>query len=105
MSGQQKFTYKYGWIKGQFHFKFHNIASRKDKSANSYKRTCQIPYAGFLSDLQRDSDEEETILKLGAKILFPLRAGATFSRFVIKHRNTEAVEDVKTAVLKRTHSF
>ena len=38
---------------------FQIIASQKDKPANHYKRTCQVPYTPFLSDLQRDSDEEQ----------------------------------------------
>ena len=47
------------------------LTSYKDKSAKRYKRTCQIPYASFLSNLQRDSDEEEVLLEPGAKIVFP----------------------------------
>ena len=51
--------------------------------------------ATFLEDLQRDSDEEEIILKPGEKIVFPLKSGVHFQRFIIKHRNTEDVEEVK----------
>ena len=34
----------------------------------------------------------------GAKIVFPFQAGASFSRFVINHRKTEAFEDFKRAL-------
>ena len=77
---------------------FQIMDSHKDKPANRYKRTCQVPYTTFLSDLKRDSDEEEIILKPGAKIVFPIQAGASFSRFIVKHRNTNAKEDVKRAL-------
>ena len=68
----------------------------KYKPANRYKRTCQAPYPStFLADLQRDSDDEEIILKPGEKIVFPLKDGVHFQRFIIKHRNTEDIEEVK----------
>ena len=67
----------------------------KDKPANRYKRTCQVPYPStFLADLQRDSDEE-IVMKPGEKIVFPLKTGVHFPRFIIKHRNTEDIEEVK----------
>ena len=34
-------------------------------------------------------------MKPGEKIVFPLIKGAHFSRFIVKHRNTEDVEEVK----------
>ena len=68
----------------------------KDKPANRYKCTCQAPYPStFLADLQKDSDDEEIILKPGEKIVFPPSKGAHFSRFIVKHRNTDDIEEVK----------
>ena len=34
-------------------------------------------------------------MKTGEKIVFPLQVGAHFPRFIIKHRNTEDIEEVK----------
>ena len=34
-------------------------------------------------------------MKPGEKIVFPLKAGVHFQRFIIKHRNTEDIEEVK----------
>ena len=62
-----------------------SVSSNKDKSAKRYKRTCQIPYASFLSDLQRDSDEEEIFMEPGAMTIFPFRSGASFTRFIVNH--------------------
>ena len=75
--------------------------SHKDKPANRYKRICQVPYGTFLAGLQNDSDEE-IILKLGAKITLPVKAGASFSNFIIKHRNTKGIEEVKRVLEKDT---
>ena len=69
--------------------------SHEDKPATRYKRTCQVSYTTFLSELQQDSDDEEIIMKPGAKIVFPFRAGAHFSIFIVKYRNTEDIEKVK----------
>ena len=74
---------------------FRIIVIHKNKLANRFIRSCQVPYTTFFLELQRDSDEEEIIMKQGAKIVFPFQAGASFSRFIIKNWNTEAVEDVK----------
>ena len=59
----------------------------------------KVPYQSvFLADLQKDSDDEDIVMKPGEKIVFPLRAGAHFQRFNIKHRNTVDLERVKEAL-------
>ena len=37
-------------------------------------------------------------MKPGEKIVFPFRAGAHFSRFIVKFRNTVDIEEVKTVL-------
>ena len=48
-----------------------------------------------MTDLHRDSEDEGTFLDAGDKIFFPCRVNTHFPIFVIKHRKTEAIEDVK----------
>ena len=37
-------------------------------------------------------------MKPGEKIVFPLKTGAHFSRFIVKHRNTMDIEEVKAVL-------
>ena len=67
----------------------------KDKPAKRYKRTCQVPYSSYLSDLQRDSEDDEEQVNLELRVELPGLEGPNFKNFVIKHRNTTAIEDVK----------
>ena len=66
----------------------------KDKTAKRYQCTCQFPYSSFISDFQRDSDEEG-VVEIGLRVELPFPTGSNFKEFSILHQNTESVEDVK----------
>ena len=84
---------------------FRIIVIHKNKLANRFIRSCQVPYITFLLELQRDSDEAEIIMKQGAKIVFPFQAGACSQDSSLKTGILKLLRMSKeyVLVLKRTH--